>query len=75
MSKPWWRSRTVAVQLASIALAVLVYVAGAGIFEGLGLSAQQADVARNWVTLITAILNAATIGLRSGGGSVPLRWR
>lgn len=62
--KPWWKSRILWVQVISIIIAVCMYLGGAGVFEGLGLSAERADQARNWVMLLIAAGNIVTINLR-----------
>jgi hypothetical protein len=46
-----------------------MYLGGAGVFEGLGLSATRADQARNWVMLAIAIGNIITFQLRLGGAT------
>lgn len=63
-AKTWYYSRTIWVQIGSIVLGVLAYLAGMSVFEGLGLSRTHADLARNYVALIVLGLNLITIELR-----------
>jgi predicted small integral membrane protein len=69
MAKPWWQSRVLWIQIISLVIAAAMYLGGAGVFEGLGLSAATADRARNWVMLAIAIGNIITFQLRLGGAT------
>lgn len=65
-NKPWYASRTILAGLAIVLVELLAYLSGAGVFEGLGLSAAASETARNYAHLLSVLLGILTVYFRQG---------